>query len=233
MKRIVESEWLDELPVTDPAALGSRRDLVRLNRLMGHADTLCELLKTAPPPRRIAELGAGSGELMLQIAGQLHIEWPDVQVTLVDRQNAVTRDTLAEFGALGWPVEIAESDVFDWLAKAGTVSDLMIANLFLHHFNESELSRLLELAAEKTKIFVACEPRRAAMPLAFSRMVGFVGCNAVTRHDAPVSVRAGFARQELSGLWPANNGTHWRLRERRAHLFTHTFLAQRGNGAST
>jgi hypothetical protein len=226
MKRTVESEWLDELPATDSAALGSRRDLVRLNRLMGHADTLCELLKAVPKPRRIVELGAGGGEFMLQIARHLSTEWPDVQVTLVDRKNVVSDETRSEFSALGWKVEIAEADVFDWLAKTETVSDLMIANLFLHHFSEAELSRLLAMASEKVKTFVACEPRRAAMPLVFSRLVWFVGCNAVTRHDAPVSVRAGFAGQELSSLWPANNGSVWQLHEGSAHLFTHTFMAQ-------
>jgi hypothetical protein len=89
------------------------------------------------------------------------------------------------------------------------------------------LSRLLALAAARTDVFAACEPRRAQLPLAFSRMVGFIGCNSVTRHDAVVSVRAGFAGNELSALWPTR--PEWRLRERGAGFFTHTFLAVRGS----
>src|SRR5262245_27301775 len=34
--RRVEPEWLDGLPATDPGAIRSRRDLRRLNRIMGH-----------------------------------------------------------------------------------------------------------------------------------------------------------------------------------------------------
>jgi hypothetical protein len=56
-------------------------------------------------------------------------------------------------------------------------------------------------------------------------MLGLIGANAVTRHDAAVSVRAGFQGGELSALWPAD--PRWRLRECRAGLFSHLFLAQR------
>jgi hypothetical protein len=34
------------------------------------------------------------------------------------------------------------------------------------------------------------------------KLLWLIGCNAVTRHDAAVSMRAGFIRQELSALWP-------------------------------
>jgi hypothetical protein len=52
-----------------------------------------------------------------------------------------------------------------------------------------------------------------------------IGCNGVTQYDARVSVRAGFAGNELSALWPASGD--WRLTERPAGLFSHLFVAQR------
>jgi predicted O-methyltransferase YrrM len=229
MKRTVEPEWLDELPALDPLALASRRDLQRLNRIMGHARTMCGLLRLAAPrqpPRRIVELGAGDGTFMLQIAKHLAPAWNNLELVLVDCKDAVSDETRRGFERLGWRTEIVASDVFDFLKKPSAgPADVMIANLFLHQFSEEHLKRLMRLAAERTLVFAACEPRRAAMPLAFSRLVGLVGCNAVTRNDAPLSVRAGFAGGELSALWPARS--HWRLRERRAKLFTHTFLAER------
>lgn len=45
------------------------------------------------------------------------------------------------------------------------------------------------------------------------------------RHDARTSVRADFTEDDLSALWPAGDG--WRLKERRAGLFSHRFVAQR------
>jgi hypothetical protein len=231
MKRTIEPEWLDVLPPDDPQAIGSRRDLRRLNRIMGHASTLRRLLESAPQsPKRIIELGAGDGTLMLRLARELSPSWPRVEVTLVDRQATISEETRRAFESLGWPLQIASVDIFQWLKNpTGESADIMFANLFLHHFSAVQLSELFTLAARRTKLFAACEPLRASLPLTFSRLVGFIGCNIVTRHDAVLSVRAGFADQELSHLWPASN--EWRLREERARPFTHTFLAERISAA--
>ena len=51
----------------------------------------------------------------------------------------------------------------------------------------------------------------------------FIGANDVKRHDAVVSVRAGFTGHELSALWQAP----WHLDERSAPPFSHVFVAQR------
>jgi len=101
----------------------------------------------------------------------------------------------------------------------------MLANLFLHHFAKAPLSELLRLAAARTNLFIACEPRRSSLARTASRWLGLVGCNAVTRHDAVVSVCAGFVGQEISGCWPAE--TQWALSENPAGLFSHCFVAQR------
>jgi hypothetical protein len=74
-------------------------------------------------------------------------------------------------------------------------------------------------------LFVACEPRRSPSALIASYLVVAIGCNDVSRHDAVVSVRAGFSNHELSKLWPANG--HWTLQERAALPFTHCFAACR------
>ncbi len=228
MKRVVEPEWLDTLPADDAGAAGSRRDLQRLNRIMGHAGILGGLLRTAMgrrAPRRIVELGAGDGTLMLELAGGLSRKWKGVTVTLVDFKSVVSEATRGEFAALGWTVEAVTADIFEWLRKPAEPADAMTANLFLHQFQEGELAELLGLVTERTGVFAACEPRRAGLPLAFSRMTGLIGCNAVTRHDAVLSVRAGFAGKEISGLWPEKG--RWRLQEGSARWFSHVFLAER------
>ena len=118
------------------------------------------------------------------------------------------------------------ADVFEALARpAFAPCDAMITNLFLHHFSESRLIDLLGQVQEQTRLFIALEPRRSQFALLGSRWVGLIGCNEVTRHDAPVSVRAGFAGQELTGLWSRTAG--WSLQERPAGLFSHLFIAQR------
>src|SRR5204862_7799085 len=66
----------------------------------------------------------------------------------------------------------------------------------------------------KARLFIACEPRRSRLSWLSSCLVGLAGCNAVTRHDAKVSVRAGFKGNELSQLW--NSASNWFLRDRKS-----------------
>jgi SAM-dependent methyltransferase len=226
MKRIVEPELLDALPADDPHARRSRQDLRRVNHLMGNARILArELDKLSPqnPSLKIVELGAGDGYGLLQAAQRLG-RGQKFDATLVDRQDLVTEETRKAFAAASWSIRLVAADVFDFLVQAPDC-DVMVANLFLHHFTEDKLRELLRHAAGRARCFIAVEPRRAAWPLFCSRLLGLVGSNAVTRHDAVVSVRAGFCDGELSALWPDRAG--WNLSERAAGPFSHLFVAQR------
>jgi hypothetical protein len=228
MIRTVQPELLDALPADAPEAAGARRDLRRLNRLMGHARIVRrQLLRTTGPvPRRVAELGAGDGSFSLRLAERWAPDWSTGRLLLVDRRPAVSAETVRRLARMGWETDVIEADVFDWLSgSGGTPADLMISNLFLHHFDPAELRRLLRLVAGCTERFIACEPRRTSFALAAARLVGWIGCNGITRHDAPVSVRAGFHGPELTTLWP-QDGT-WELDERPAGLFSHAFSAAR------
>ena len=229
--RSVEPEWLDELPPDDPRAMRSRRDLRHINALMMNASMVAREFRRScrtNSPCTIAEIGAGDGTFMLQLAAKTAMPRQDTRVVLLDRHATVGRGTLAEFAALGWWAECVIADVFEWLARpADRVYDVMVANLFLHHFDTARLSTLLSLAAQRARCFIACEPRRSWLALTGSHLLGVGGCNDVTRHDAVASVRAGFDGQELSELWPARR--EWRLEERAFGLFSHSFVASRAD----
>ena len=224
MNRRVELEWLDTLPGDDPRAVRSRRDLRILNRVMGHTGIIQGALGTRLHQERvrIAEIGAGDGTLLLRICAST-AHWRGGEVVLVDRAPAVSAHTVAEYRARDYTPRTVASDVFGWLEQESGVYDAIVANLFLHHFEAAQLRRLFTLSAARTSLFVACEPRRAGFPLVASRMLGLIGCHAVTRHDAVLSVRAGFRGRELTPLWPRAAG--WALEERRAGLFSHLFTA--------
>jgi len=234
MKREVRAELLDELAADDPRAMRSRRDLRRVNALLGHARTMSRALEgslTEREPRSIVDLGAGDGTLLLQLAKRVAPRGGPMRAVLVDRQLLLTPQTEAEFAALSWRVECVEADVFDWLGRPNPESsDVTIVSLFLHHFLEGDLRRLLSLTARQTDFFLACEPERAGFSLLAASLLGFIGCNDVTRYDGKVSVRAGFAGNELSALWPEDKS--WRVTEHHAGLFTHFFAARRTGEAS-
>ena len=218
--RRLEVEWLDELPAEDPRARRSRADLRRVNAIMGNARIVAGALETSP--QSIVDLGAGDGAFALRLARAL--PKAPMHVTLVDRQNIVSQETLRAFESLGTQVVVAQHDAFDWLTRVPAQSDAIVANLFLHHFEDEPLSRLLSLASRKAPVFVACEPRRSSFALVASRLLGAIGCNDVTRHDAAASVRAGFRDTEISRLWPEGD---WRLHEAARGGFSHLFVANR------
>ncbi|MEO7727230.1 MAG: methyltransferase domain-containing protein [Burkholderiales bacterium] len=229
LPRRIETEWLDELPADDARAVRSRRDLRRVNALMLNSHMVARELRRifhAGPPRSIAEIGAGDGSFMQQVAAKLGHGWRTIDVVLVDQQRLLTRATGDRFAALGWRAHAVEADVFAWLAQpADREFDVVVANLFLHHFDNERLIQLLSLVAQRTRVLIACEPRRSGGALLGSHLLGVIGCNDVTRHDAVASVHAGFNGHELSNLWPHDG--KWRRQERAYGLFSHCFVAER------
>ena len=158
----------------------------------------------------------------LAVAQKISPGWPDVSATLLDRQANVSVKTLKAFAALGWRANVSNTDVFDW---PQTDSDIVIANLFLHHFENASLAKLLHLISQRANLFIALEPSRSSWPEVCSRLLWIIGCNDVTRHDAVVRVRGGMSGKELSLLWPDKE--NWHLKEQRAGAFSHFFIAQK------
>src|SRR5262245_18472041 len=197
--RSLEPEWLDSLPPEDPRAVRSRADLRRVNAIMGNARVIARHLGTAT---RIADLGGGDGSLMRAVERKLGRR---LEVTNVDR--------------------VEGREVFEFLAAPGRPLDAIVANLFLHHLTDAELRRLFTLAAQRAPLLVACEPRRSRLALAGAHLMWFIGANDVTRHDAVLSVRAGFTGRELADAWPLADG--WTLTEQPAPPFSHLFVARR------
>ena len=232
LPRRVQAEWLDALSPADPRAARSRRDLARLNPLGRQARARTGLRRGfgPRPPRTVLDLGGGDGTFMLSVARRLAPEWPGVSVRLLDRHSLVTADTRSRFAALGWSLSPVQADAFVALADPDRIAaDMIVANLVLHHFDQPALAILLANLAATATFVACCEPRRSVLALAGCRLLRGFGCNAVTRHDARVSVEAGFAGRELSELWSGAVGTGagWTLDEGLCGPFTHTFTARR------
>jgi hypothetical protein len=237
--RRVLPEVLDSLHSQDPLAIRARRDLRTVHRAMGTRRILLRALgklrSTWPTdrPLRVLELGAGDGSQMLDVARSVSPDWPAVELTLLDRQALLRPATQQAYRALGWNAQACVGDVFDvglWRSDPAHAAvrrwDLVVVNLFLHHFQDAPLLGLLADIAGSADRVLVCEPRRAGMAWLGSHLIGLLGVNAVTREDAVLSVQAGFCAQEISDLWPAANPT-WCLREYPAGLFSQVFSAQR------
>lgn len=234
--RRLSAEMLDQLACGDPRAIRSRADLRRINRVMGSprlvARALSPELQRLTATRgshavRLLELGAGDGTLMLEVAKRWHEKWPAIHLTLLDRQNATSAATLDEFHRLGWTTQVLCIDIDEWMnTPSDSRWDAIMANLFIHHFDQQTIAALFQVLARRTNWFMACEPRRNQLALLASRLVIFLGANSITRQDAVLSVRGGFSALELSELW-TDAYDLWRRKENPAGLFSHIFVAMR------
>jgi len=186
-----------------------------------------ERLDMHVPPRRILELGAGDGTLLLRLLRALRASWVGGDLILLDQYDLVSAATRAHFVDLGWSIQVLRADVAEWARSANREQyDLCLTTLFLHHFQAPALTELLAAVAVSADAFIACEPRRNAFSLLGTRLMFVLGVNDVTRDDGAKSVAAGFQAQELSALWPASSGA-WRIEEYFAAPFTHCFAARR------
>ena len=218
--RIVEPEILDDLPAGNARAIASRRDLQRLNLWLGHRRMIARALQAALGSQtspRVIEIGCGDATFATKALGRI----PPGEITLVDQQAIMNRRTFDAFAEIGWKAWPVCADIFKWMPNQSPV-DCIYTNLFLHHFQTEQLRSCFSLIAARTRVFIACEPHRWRPALIGSYILTYMTCSAVTRYDAPISVRAGFAGKELSSLWPAGN---WDLQEKEAGISGHIFVA--------
>lgn len=198
MRRRVEPEILDHLPADDPRARRSRRDLRRVNFLMGNDRWILRQVRRFREVAErggIAEWGAGDGAL----AARLATEHPEAVVECFDLSDRPA--------GLGSGIRWRREDV---LEAAPAVSGVLVANLFLHHFEAPDLARMGGRCAD-FGVLVFSEPLRTRLAAAQGGLLlPFVG--SVTRHDMPVSIRAGFRPGELPELLGLSR-ERWEIRE--------------------
>lgn len=209
MTRRLRPELLDGLPAADPAALRSRRDLLRVNRIMGNPTWFA---KTVPLVRRagepVLELGAGDGTL----ARRLGVAGLDLQPAPVD-----------------WPADHAwhRGDLMRFPHWADY--PVILGNLILHHFDDAALRELGAIFNRHARVLVFNEPRRARRFVALWAVAAPLGgANYVTRHDGRVSIEAGFAPGELPRL--LGLGADWECSEETTALGAIRLIAVRRTG---
>lgn len=197
MQRVLQPELLDSLPHDHPDALHNRRDLRLINGIAGNHRWLARTLARLLQPGEVAlEIGAGTGELGARFARcGLAVDGLDV----CPRPAA-------------WPAERdwhrADLRAFDGYPRYAAV----IGNLIFHQFSAVELTELGQKLRLGARVIVACEPeRRRVWQILFRTVAPLMRANHVSRHDAHVSIAAGFRGDELARILGLE-GADWDIR---------------------
>jgi hypothetical protein len=195
--RVVVPEILDHLDFAHPDARRSRLDLRGVDFFLGGTRWIVgsAVRHAASAAAGIVELGAGEGRLCNALARRL----PGCPVTGLD--FAVPGCPLAP--GVSWTT----GDFFQTLS--GTSGGIAVGSLILHHFEREALRCLGELL-RSFRVLIFSEPLRHPWPLVLARLIRPL-TGTVTRHDMPVSIRAGFRAGELGPLLGLDAG--WKIVE--------------------
>lgn len=185
-QRSVQPEVLETLEPDSAVAIRSREDLQVVNAFMGNPRWIRRMLKThAAPDWTVAELGAGDGRLSLDLL--------EAGICQADRLCGLD---LAP-RPVGWPPEARwhQGDIF---SEPLPPAQVLVANLFLHHFEPDSLAKLGARIPPETRLILAAEPARFRIHSYLGRVLCWLAnLNWVTRYDMQVSIRAGFRGREL------------------------------------
>lgn len=195
MFRSIQPEILDSLPHDHPAALRNRRDLRLINFLMGSERWFARTLRRIMlPGDSILELGAGTGDLGLYLARSIR----------PDRYSGL--DLWPRPKDWPGPWRWWQTDLLDFQEYAGV--SLVVGNLILHQFTDSELAGLGKLIQRHARAIIFSEPARRPLHLWQLRLISLLGLSSVARHDGRVSIEAGFIGEELPLLLGLDR-RHW------------------------
>jgi len=214
VQRQIEPEILDGLSADDPDAIASRRDLRRINFLMGNYRWIeRELLGVVGEGDRIVELGAGDGALARRVAAKM----PDWRGEYVGLDMVPEGAFFPKHPAFRW----LQEDLMETCALEGAT--IVIANMVLHHFKDDALARLGGKLGS-CRLLLAREPARRNQWMQY--LLYPLGLNRVTRHDMRLSIEAGFLDGELPSALGLNGGD-WQNRVHHTRRGAYELRAER------
>jgi 2-polyprenyl-3-methyl-5-hydroxy-6-metoxy-1,4-benzoquinol methylase len=196
-KRSPDKELLDEdgIPFSDIRL--NMEELEKINTwLGGHAITIAGLKSLIDGRSKIhvCEIGCGGGDNLKAIARWCKKNRIDIQLTGIDIKD--TCIAYAEINCKGLHIDLICSDYRT--AVLPEQPDIIFSSLFCHHFNNQEVSQILQWKHEHARVgyFVNDLHRHALAYQSIKAITKIFSSSYLVQHDAPVSVTRGFRRHD-------------------------------------
>jgi ubiquinone/menaquinone biosynthesis C-methylase UbiE len=213
--RSTSLEMIDDMSITDERIDDALKELNVINHFLGgdHVSRIgiARMVREVPRhvPLHILDCGAGGSNL----ASVLHLRDRRVEVTALDLNLRACQLSAKH----DHPMNIVNGSAFR-LPFHDRSFDIVHASLFCHHFNPGDLHALLAewIRVARLGIVINDLQRSAIAYLAITMLTRIFSRSIMVRNDAPISVRRGFLRKELteitSGYGPVSISWHWAYR---------------------
>jgi ubiquinone/menaquinone biosynthesis C-methylase UbiE len=204
-KRIYVEELLDAGEGTDEDVARNLTDLRRINRLLGGTRVVIEALSSYLNTRdtkqvSLLDVGTGSADIPTAVA-----EWCDARrikplIAALDISERNLRIARTRLGIAG-EIKLVRADSLSLPFRERSF-DFVTASLFLHHFQDEDVVRLLaDFSRVARRAVIVNDLVRNLIPYYFARLTGPVlATSFLTRNDGPVSVLRGFTADEMKDL---------------------------------
>jgi ubiquinone/menaquinone biosynthesis C-methylase UbiE len=178
-------------------------DLARINRLLGGTRLTQGALRRLlggrePGPLTLLDAGSGGGDMATAMARWARAQGFEPRVLAVDASAAITA-LAAE--RVGGDVEPLVGDMRALELEDDSV-DVATCSLVLHHLEPPEAVQALRELGRVARVGVVVNDlvRTRLGLLGAYTVIRVLTRNAITRHDAVMSVRRAYTRRELAGL---------------------------------
>ncbi len=212
-------EWMDVAETVSPELERDLANLESLNRRFGAHKLVLDYLGPAlsrREPLRILDLGTGAADIPRAVVRRSRELGCPVIVTAVDRQQP-TLDIAEKMSADFPEIRFQRGDFLTF--AEGTIYDVVLCNLVLHHLDESDAIRLLRRCRELTKgVALVTDLRRSRLAqTAIFAVTEVLYREPMTKHDARLSAERAFSYPELHKL--AIAAGWWGFRHKRTPFF--------------
>jgi len=194
-----------------------------INRLLGgHRVTLSgihRLLSGNRRPYRIIDFGCGGGGTLRAIHEWSRSNEYQVELTGLDVMPEAIDYSRRLLGDVEY-LHLVRTDFRDF-APAENAYDIALCSLFMHHFYDQDLDLLLETMQRSAALGIVINDlhRHVLAERSIRLLTRLFSKSRLVQYDGPLSVRKGFSRRDLEGIFRRVNFTGYTIRWRWAFRY--------------
>lgn len=206
MERRVDPEFIDDPRATPRQVRQAILGMRIVNRALGGIGGLVRHLERWSPhwptdrPISLLDLGTGLADIPRAAVGWARKRGIELRVTAIDANERVLEAARAHVGDEPWIV-LERADAFSLEERLAPRSfDYAHAGMFLHHFDEDGVVRLLTTMDRLARAGIVWNDLLRTWKGYVPTYLATLPCPRALRHDARASLRAGFVEAEVRDL---------------------------------